>query len=648
MKDKNELPKVKRTAAKNVELSYVLHSAVGRADVKEYDVEVVASDEALAADIEREFTEAGAERLRVSYLDSEGELVRLKGEPSLEETPSTEQATSVEQAPVTEPQAPAEEGPQETEEASSPQTEAEPREEKVVKKQDFARFKKRVRTRVALVALLFGLCVGLAAAGVSMVVLKTLAMRIEENPLLLLAIGGGAALVAFLVFWLIARHGDKRLAVKLDKVYGLGESVQTMVQYKNATSGIAELQREATDEKLSRVKRKKATLWHKLALALLPVFALATVATGLAAPQKVIAKPKPWEDQTHVLRESQINELKKVIENVETDKELLSLQPLPDARASTSLTAQYLESLNTLLKTLEGELTNQQFVDAVTNAMQSVMSATAEKTSYREIAKRLKAQEKVAFLGEALVNGAKAYDTVETVTYSFVRAQAGETLSEAVKAALTAGTKTITVAVDECDWTNYNAVVLGYKDGLEDAIAEMEISEEDELFKAVSALSLALNTLGNVDENFGLGLPQLREYLASNAVGPFDKDGSAVLYQQSYYSLMKDYVCDSLHEIFEVEIPPEKDEDGSTENGGNSDDDPENPDDHEHNKFPNWPSGDLVVDINGEKVHYGEILDEGNYAKILSLLDNKDLPKEIREYIIKYLDAIKSTDDGNK
>ena len=105
---------------------------------------------------------------------------------------------------------------------------------------------------------------------------------------------------------------------------------------------------------------------------------------------------------------------------------------------------------------------------------------------------------------------------------------------------------------------------------------------------------------------------------------------------------MEEYICYTLSDVFDVEIPKESEIGGDGNEGGENEGD--NRDDFEHNKFPDWPSSDLIIDVNGEKVHYGEILNEGNYAKILALSQMEGLPQELKDYVEKYLNEIKSSE----
>ncbi len=68
---KEKQTRQKQTVTKNVDLSYILHTAVGSQNmqnIKEYNVEVVASDAELAGKIDSRFNEVGAQQVKTSYL----------------------------------------------------------------------------------------------------------------------------------------------------------------------------------------------------------------------------------------------------------------------------------------------------------------------------------------------------------------------------------------------------------------------------------------------------------------------------------------------------------------------------------------------------------------------------------------------------
>ena len=62
----------KQTNTKNMDYSYILKTAVGyknMENLQNYDIEIVASDETLAAEINTKFNEVGASQVKTSYLE---------------------------------------------------------------------------------------------------------------------------------------------------------------------------------------------------------------------------------------------------------------------------------------------------------------------------------------------------------------------------------------------------------------------------------------------------------------------------------------------------------------------------------------------------------------------------------------------------
>ena len=637
---------------KDGEYSHLLHGA----DVKGCRVEVLASEKEMAKILQSRFADAGAQEVETSYLEEApvgGKTSRrLTDRPKA--TRSVGEIPSVEDMPVHPSQ---QDEPKETARAETEETpEREEDSDKVGKKEkkrDFAYFKRTVNRRAALVALLFGVCCALVAIGVTLIVLKSSALILRPD--LYFLFGGALAFVGWLVFFLCARQGDKKLAVKMDKTYHLGESVQTMVENAKKESGIIQLQRESTNEKISKITWKKATGVQIAALVLAPVLALGVLVTGLAVPQKVIAAPIPEENLPSDIGKNQINELKKLIQNVGSDKELFKLQAQTAALEEGEippLTKKYLTSLNELLDTAEGYYeqkesggetwTNQQRKDAVTAAMTGVITATEPYVSYRKISSALKENESVAVLGTSLYGAGKAYTTGKSYTYAFVKAQAGETLGTAVMAQVEKACHTMTESFAELSYAQYGLQTLGYQNAILQSIASLAVDAEDALLVAVDTLADNFGILSTMQVTEG-NVATFREYLNHYVVGAFEAEAAEILYEQSYYSLMEEYICDTLSDVFDVEIPKnsESDDDGNEGGDGNEED---GRDDFEHNKFPDWPSSDLIIDVNGEKVHYGEILNEGNYAKILALSQMEGLPQELKDYVEKYLNEIKSSE----
>ena len=72
MKNEQQNFKKKTTNTKNMDLSYILRTAVGNENMQnlaDYDIQVVASDASLAGKIDERFNEAGASGVKTSYLE---------------------------------------------------------------------------------------------------------------------------------------------------------------------------------------------------------------------------------------------------------------------------------------------------------------------------------------------------------------------------------------------------------------------------------------------------------------------------------------------------------------------------------------------------------------------------------------------------
>lgn len=655
MKKRKEQLVQKQTVDKDGEYSELLHSA----DVRGCRVEVLASEEEMAKTLQTRFENAGAQEVETSYLEPTAPVCakatkmpsrrvvapeKTLEKHSLTEIPSIEDMSReyVYQGKETE-----------RTELFEDAEDAETLHEKGVK-QDFAYFKKKVNQRVLLLATLVGVCCALVATGVLLIALKLSALILRPD--LYFIFGGLVAVVSGLIFYLFARQGDKKLAVKMDKVYHLGESVQTMVENAKKESGIIQLQRESTNAKISKIKRKKATAGRIVALALMPILAFSVLFTGLVVPQKVVAAPIPEENLPSDIQESQIQDLKILINQV---KILYEVENVADEESIPALPKAHLDTLGELLETVvyyqEQQQsngvgwTNQQRREAVTDAMKSVMQATKPYVSYREISVGLRKNEMVAFLGESLYKGGKAYAVGNTYNYNFVynqklrdeKEEKDSVLKKAIQTQLQECCNKIFSSFEEIAYAQYGVTMYNYQNAIVGALTEVTVPEEDGLLAAVNALAA---NFGLVAANFDrLDAASVDTYLKNNVVGAFQQSALEILYEQAYDSLMQEFICTSLHTIFDVEIP--KDE-GNLGQGGEDDTGDEggkeNQDDFEHSKFPDWPSSDLVIDVNGEKVHYGEILNEGNYGKILEFSKTEGLPQEIKDYIEKYLNEIKS------
>ena len=124
----------------------------------------------------------------------------------------------------------------------------------------FEKFKSKLRRGALLRSLILGASCGTLSAAAYMTIQKQ--RTYAPDLLLTLTIGGGVALVVFLVAFLVMRPTDKQIAKKLDNDLGLDEKVQTMLAYKDQDSVMLTLQREDTNRRLEETPAKAVRYRH--------------------------------------------------------------------------------------------------------------------------------------------------------------------------------------------------------------------------------------------------------------------------------------------------------------------------------------------------------------------------------------------------
>ena len=112
----------------------------------------------------------------------------------------------------------------------------------------FLKFKRRLRKAAMLKACAFGLLCGMAVGSVLVILFKR---GVISLPVLVsCAIGALVALVSGLAAAIIFLPSDKKIAVLLDNEFSLGESVQTMLAYKDESGMIIDIQRREAEADL--------------------------------------------------------------------------------------------------------------------------------------------------------------------------------------------------------------------------------------------------------------------------------------------------------------------------------------------------------------------------------------------------------------
>ena len=142
-----------------------------------------------------------------------------------------------------------------------------------------------------LKACAFGLLCGMAVGSVLVILFKR---GVISLPVLVsCAIGALVALVSGLAAAIIFLPSDKKIAVLLDNEFSLGESVQTMLAYKDESGMIIDIQRRVTGERLDSIPSSGLKLKRIWTLILCVAMSAAFLLTAFVVP--AVAEP-PVED----------------------------------------------------------------------------------------------------------------------------------------------------------------------------------------------------------------------------------------------------------------------------------------------------------------------------------------------------------------
>ena len=118
-------------------------------------------------------------------------------------------------------------------------------------KLNFLKFKAKSARIGIISAILSGVSAGLAVFGICRI-LSRLAI-LDFEPIISVPVGAFAALAVGVILFFVFRKSDRRLAIELDRAFGLKEKVQTMVEYEKADGAMLEMQRRDAESALEAV-----------------------------------------------------------------------------------------------------------------------------------------------------------------------------------------------------------------------------------------------------------------------------------------------------------------------------------------------------------------------------------------------------------
>ena len=484
-------------------------------------------------------------------------------------------------------------------------------------KLNFLKFKAKSARIGTISAVLAGASAGLAAFGISLLLSKLALLDFE--PIISLPIGALVALIVGAVLFFVFKKSDRRLAMELDRIFGLNEKVQTMVQYEEDNSEMLELQRQDAESSLAIVgvkAYKPGRLWmYFVAFILGAALTVTSVVVenrrDYVPPEEVIPfelsamKERGLEELIKYVEESEMEELYRA-SVADTLKKLLA--DLKVTKTEPEMKAHLSEAMALILLTTYDSSSSAEILDALWDSGDKLV---------RELARTLDTSEwsepdwgdyadKLAAFKTQIIGSAEADSSDEGILWRL------DSLSLKVGLALPkSGIQT--------DDAIYSALIKLVSDG--------EYVADGQRFHGLT---------GVVKKGSGLSNEELLAMIEATFTGMSNEIFSAIE-QKKINTNVGEYALTKLSTLFLVPLPeferPAFVKNGADGNGGS---DSGGKDEEENGGGSSggvgmgsvYGSDDLVLNpLTGEYVKYGELLDayfavmeakisEGNYTEL--------------------------------
>lgn len=479
---------------------------------------------------------------------------------------------------------------------------------------NFEKIKRKFRRAATLRFALLGIASGAVVAAALVIVQKLIST--EPNLLVAMAIGGAIALFVAGGLLLLCYPTEKRIARALDDRAALGEKVQTLVQFKNESSDMLEIQRQDTEELLATIPFKRMRDRHAWRRVILPLLAAVVTVTAVLLPVRTESSAPvgdvPGEEDVWQLTEWHITAVRALIEEVKASN---MQQP---GRESV------VELLEKLLADLEYVTSKAVMKRTVMDCMVRVNAITDGINTYTLMARAMRDG------GNAKVK--ELADAIGTPSDPLI-----ESKYQALKASLSSDGTSETI--------RQFAIAISV------AIETVGAPAEDALYVSLAEYSEQLVTLSQqmneMDE---------RE-MASALSGVFDSAAErigAALQQQGINRQTTDRVLDGLMSIFGIswnELPDElkysNDEEAATKDEQYEEKEDELVGGGKGNGEVIYGSDDAVYDPKQEAhVKYGDVIDEYNGQKVTDMQE-RPLTDEQKEFIDKYFADLYYKENNN-
>lgn len=383
--------------------------------------------------------------------------------------------------------------------------------------ENFEIIKRRHRSDAYIKSALISLSLGAFVFGAILLVFKLTELNFSIIYNVLIPIGVTA--LSLLVCLLLFLKSDMKIARMLDNEFSLAERVETMVQFRNETSDMLQIQRESTNKILSTLPTKKPVVVRFLSSGIAFILALGMLIPSLLVERSVTPPPvkeflfTEW-DEAFML------EL----------KENIGKRKLDDATKSFMLAE--LDSLHTTLKaaTTEEKMQN------------SIISSIVKLDLYADSLSTFKAI--------CVAIDSAEYSDLKTIARLVLNLNGiafGENLDDLKK-----NYEGDTTVKNEIDGTvtviTQNEKLTSLGEGLDEALQKIEGLNEDELY--ISLKGFATNIKATISESD----PDLKAAAINNAFLAVSESAGKAISAQYAVRSAEDYITTSL--IRHFNIPP--------------------------------------------------------------------------------------------
>lgn len=456
----------------------------------------------------------------------------------------------------------------------------------------------KLKRRLTLASLTKSVILGLSS-GVFVSSLVALIYKCSDKiPILSVCAFSGAvtAILSLLIYLAIFYPSERRTAKILDTSLGLGEKVSTMIEFKNESGDMLEMQRIDTETILGNADTKKLRDKHLFLNLIMPFFAsvLLIIAIVVPNPQNSAILPDTDSDPDFTLSAWQEQALKDLIEDVRRS----------EMESTPKLTT--ISELEGLLTELKAVKKVSAMKVSVIGAIKDIKKATSDHNSSQKIAVSMSTREPLKSLSLPI-------DSLDALTF-------GQELLEIR-----------TLAKGE----NFADVTSNVSQSIISALADSGADPSDKLYVALQNFAGSLSMIAS-GEVKGDEIDASFTFHGENI-------GNALLSQYTNRS-----VCDGavrrLMQIFgisESELPAESRPTAPSVKEDEGDYKPEDNDDPLHSG--GFGSGDMIYGSDdmiydpesGKYVPYGEVINK-YYAKISEQFADGNVSKELEQLISDY------------